>query len=724
MCGIFGYAHYGQAVSRSAVLQTLVTGLRRLEYRGYDSAGLAVDGGAEGPAIIKAIGTVDKLETAVDAARKAGGPLVGDRIWLCHVGVAHTRWATHGAPSVINSHPHVSDARGTFVVVHNGIVTNFKALKEMLEAKGFVFESETDTEVIAKLLLYLFRTVREDGRALSFPRLVMHLMHALEGAYALLLRSSEFPNELVGCKVGSPLVLGLKPARGEVIAEAIEVIKGSIVRTGSGGARDPEAENASKRRKMGADALALPAEAQTSEGDVRKAEFYFSSDASAIVEHTDKVVYFEDNDLVHLGPDGKMSMFSFADSHNRAIVSNRAISTLDMELEQIMKGSYPHFMLKEINEQPETLQQTMRGRVLTRGADRPLGAPIAMASMADVHLGGLQERLGDIRRSSRIIFVACGTSFHACLAARQVMEELTELPVAIELASDFLDRETPLFRSDVCVFVSQSGETADTLAALRYSKKCQALTVGIVNVVGSSIARMTDTGVHLNAGAEIGVASTKVYTSQIIVMVIIALQLSIDSRAKQARRREIYEALVDLPKKVEETLSRLNEPMKALAERLSDNSSILLFGRGYQYATCLEGALKIKEVSYIHTEGIHAGELKHGPLALVDENMPVILFANRDACSTKVHNALHQVTARGGMSNMLIVGTIGDEEIAKFSDKAELVLVPETVDCLQCILSILPMQLLSYHLAVSRGLNVDQPRYVYCFSTLSLAWWR
>lgn len=692
MCGIFGYANYGVSICQTDIIQTLVQGLRRLEYRGYDSAGLALDGDSPDDVIIvKAVGSINKLQISVDEL--VGQRLAAPLLLETHVGVAHTRWATHGAPSVVNSHPQVSDPDAQFSVVHNGIITNYKPLKEMLLAKGFEFESETDTEVIAKLLKYLYETVTEHDTRLKFPRLVMHLMHAIEGAYALLIRSTAFPNELVACKVGSPLVLGLKPA----VNDEIAVIKSSIKE------KDDYSRNRSSANITNAVSSSLEVGA---EGETTKAEYFFSSDASAIIEHTDKVVYFEDNDLAHVNYEGHLQMFNFTDSDTRVIASNRSIATLDMELEHIMKGSYPHFMLKEIFEQPDSLLQTMRGRVLRHDIINDISG----RNYTDVHLGGLSQRLGDFRRSSRIIFVACGTSFHSCVAARQVMEELTELPVSIELASDFLDRETPLFRSDVCVFVSQSGETADTLAALRYAKKCQALTVGVVNVVGSSITRLTDCGVHLNAGAEIGVASTKAYTSQIIVIVIIALQLSIDSRAKQARRREIHESLVRLPELVRGTLEKMDKRMKAVAERLKNNTSILLFGRGYHYATCMEGALKIKEVSYIHTEGIHAGELKHGPLALVDENMPIILFAGKDSCSEKVQNALHQVTARGGVANMMIIGTEGDTEIERFGDRAELILVPETVDCLQCVLGIIPMQLLSYHLAVARGLNVDQPR--------------
>lgn len=701
MCGIFGYANYSISVSQHDILNKLVTGLRRLEYRGYDSAGLALDGNSTDDVIIlKAVGSVDKLEKSVSEI--CANRLRVPRTLSTHVGIAHTRWATHGAPSIANSHPHISDPSAQFVVVHNGIFTNFKPIKEMLTSKGCVFESDTDTEVIAKLLKYLYETVREHEGQLTFPRLVTHLMYAIDGAYALVLRSTAFPNQIVACKVGSPLVMGLKPVTGDEIV---------VIRSSLSDPNDP----ANKRRRIGSGNGYSPVAASPSDSiaEGTNSEYFFSSDASAIIEHTNKVVYFEDCDMAHISDSGYLQMFNIGDHEKNAISNNRTIATLDMELEQIMKGSYPHFMLKEIYEQPESLMQTMRGRVLKNDARGTM-------DQNDVLLGGLRERISDFRRSSRIIFVACGTSFHSCIAARQVMEELTELPVSIELSSDFLDRQTPLFRSDVCVFVSQSGETADTLEALRYAKKCQALTVGVVNVVGSSIARLTDCGVHLNAGAEIGVASTKAYTSQIIVIVIIALQLSIDSRAKQERRKRIHKALVDLPQLVKSTLTTMDTKMKEIALRLRENASILLFGRGYQYATCLEGALKIKELSYIHTEGIHAGELKHGPLALIDENMPVILFAAKDSCATKVQNALHQVTARGGMANMLIIGTEGDAEVERFADKAELILVPETVDCLQCVLSIIPMQLLSYHLAVARGLNVDQPRYV--FQVIHFLW--
>lgn len=758
MCGIFGYCNYSVTVSRSAILSTLLNGLRRLEYRGYDSSGLAVDGASSiSPVVVRAVGSVSALDAAVAEQTAAGGALADDRDLPSHIGIAHTRWATHGAPSVPNSHPHSSDDGHEFLVVHNGIVTNFKPLKEMLKSRGAVFHSDTDTEVVAKLAKYLYETVEaKDGSKLNFPRLVMHLMSELEGAFALLVRSTHFPNQVIACRRGSPLVIGLKSSKVPTAPSDIHVFQSSMQPTmtpsasagllanlvASNGNTSASAAAAfvdvvpqAKRRRVDRIDTNNPHESpdtgQTANGGKKssadtaaaapyayspphhvyaedEAEFFFSSDASALVEHTDKVLYLEDGDVVHVDHAGHMDLYNFRNSNVDAMLPpNRAIDTLQLELDQIMKGNYPHFMLKEIFEQTETITQTMRGRVtgLVPGV-----AAGGSSSAIDVHLGGLIERHGDIRRSTRMIFIACGTSYHSCLAARAVMEELADLPVSVELASDFLDRKTPIYRSDLCVFVSQSGETADTLEALHYVKKYQALTLGIVNTVGSSISRLTDCGVHLNAGAEIGVASTKVYTSQIVVMICIALYMSNDSRAKQARRKEILEGLVELPSKIAECLKDLDDQMKALAERLKDSQSMLLLGRGYQFATALEASLKVKEVSYVHTEGIHAGELKHGPLALIDDAMPVILFANKDHTSVKVHNALNQVTSRGGFSNMVIVCTKGDEDMTCFAKSAELIEVPATVDCLQCVVSIVPMQLLSYHLAVARGHNVDNPR--------------
>ncbi|EME32376.1 glucosamine--fructose-6-phosphate aminotransferase (isomerizing) isoform 1 [Galdieria sulphuraria] len=715
MCGIFGYVNYKTPKKRQEIIQILLKGLQRLEYRGYDSAGLAYDGEEEGaPVVVREVGTVACLEKAVNA-ELIGKPLsVRERVFNSHVGIAHTRWATHGAPSVKNSHPHSSDPTHEFLVVHNGIITNYNPLKAMLLSKGYVFETDTDTEVVAKLLKYFHDSIREDGEPPTFARLMMYVVHAIEGAFALLVKSRHYPNELVASKRGSPLVIGIK-SETTFDKETFEV-EASAPLLPDSDSRDFLLENG----RISNDVASLEYRSSTNDSNssgaffssfsrpskglrfvlrkeaANKIEFFFSSDPSAIIEHTNKVFYPEDNDVVYV-KDGDMEVFCYS-NEDPSIARNRLLSTIDLELEEIMKGRFEHFMLKEIYEQPESVQQTMRGRIhkLSNG-------------QYEVQLGGIRDRFYDILRSNRMIFVACGTSYHACLACRQIIEELTELPVSVELASDFLDRRCPIFRSDVCIFVSQSGETAETLEALRYAKSHNALTVGVVNVVGSSIARLTDCGVHINAGCEIGVASTKVYTSQIVVLIMIALQLSADSRSKLQRREEIFQALISLPSKIETTL-QLDSQMKKIAHSLESRSSILLFGRGYQYATCLEAALKIKEVSYMHTEGIHAGELKHGPLALVDQDMPVILFVTRDSTARKVQNALQQVIARGGFRSMIVVCTEKDEETKRLKSEVELVQVPETVDCLQNLLNIIPFQLLSYHLAVQRGHNVDQPR--------------
>eukprot|EP00871_Galdieria_phlegrea_P006049 jgi/Galph1/931/GphlegSOOS_G5706.1 len=713
MCGIFGYVNFKTPKRRIEIINILLTGLKRLEYRGYDSAGIAYDSENDvTPVVVREVGTVSFLEKAVTRELESNQQSGQNTILESHVGIAHTRWATHGAPSVTNCHPHSSDSNHEFLVVHNGIITNYKPLKSMLQSKGYVFETETDTEVVAKLLKYLHDTIREDGEPPTFARLMMYVIHSIEGAFALLVKSTHYPSELVASKRGSPLVIGIK-SETRFDSETFEVESSAPLLPDSDSrvCVQKELKKCLKQLKCNLfSSFSRPAEGLRfvlRKEEAQKTEFYFSSDPSAIVEHTNKVFYPEDNDVVHV-KDGTMEVFC-SSNEDPSISQNRILSTIDLELEQIMKGKFEHFMLKEIFEQPESIQQTMRGRIHKLSSGH-----------FEAQLGGIRDRFNDILRSNRMIFVACGTSYHACLACRQIIEELTQLPVSVELASDFLDRQCPIFRSDVCIFVSQSGETAETLEALRYAKGHNALTVGVVNVVGSSIARMTDCGVHINAGCEIGVASTKVYTSQIVVLVMIALQLSSDSRSKMKRRQEIFEALMSLPTKVEATL-KLDSQMHRIAKLLESRSSVLLFGRGYQYATCLEAALKIKEVSYMHTEGIHAGELKHGPLALVDQEMPVVLFATRDSTAKKIQNALQQVVARGGFRSMIVVCTENDEETIALKDKVELVVVPETVDCLQNLLNIIPFQvsheyllfssyylplvkLLSYHLAIQKGI--------------------
>uniref|UniRef100_A0A8C1TBD9 glutamine--fructose-6-phosphate transaminase (isomerizing) n=1 Tax=Cyprinus carpio TaxID=7962 RepID=A0A8C1TBD9_CYPCA len=582
-----------------------------------------------------------------------------------HLGIAHTRWATHGAPSPVNSHPQRSDKNNEFIVIHNGIITNYKDLKKFLESKGYEFESETDTETIAKLAKYMYDNRESDD--ITFTTLVEQVTQQLEGAFVLVFKSLHYPGEAVGSRRGGPLLIGVRSDH-KLSTDHIPILYRS-----SG--KDKKSCNTLPR--MDEDTCLFPV-------DQKAVEYYFASDASAVIEHTNRVIFLEDDDIAAVR-DGCLSIHRIkrtAGDHPA-----RAIQTLQMELQQIMKGNFSSFMQKEIFEQPESVVNTMRGRVNFENNT--------------VILGGLKDHIKEIQRCRRLILIACGTSYHAGVATRQVLEELTELPVMVELASDFLDRNTPVFRDDVCFFISQSGETADSLLALRYCKERGALTVGITNTVGSSISRETDCGVHINAGPEIGVASTKAYTSQFVALIMFALLMCDDRISVQPRRREIIQGLKVLPDLIKEVLS-LDEEIQKLAAELYQQKSVLIMGRGYHYATCLEGALKIKEITYMHSEGILAGELKHGPLALVDKLMPVIMIITRDHTYTKCQNALQQVVARQGRP--IVICDKEDNETINNSSRT--IKVPHCVDCLQGILSVIPLQLLSFHLAVLRGFDV------------------
>ncbi|KAK6298745.1 glutamine--fructose-6-phosphate aminotransferase [isomerizing] 2-like isoform X1 [Coregonus clupeaformis] len=677
MCGIFAYLNYCVPRTRKEIFETLVKGLQRLEYRGYDSAGIAVDGD-------KNTMTDDINNNIVLIKKKGKVKALNEELYKkdcmdleaeldTHFGMAHTRWATHGEPSALNSHPHRSDKNNEFVVIHNGIITNYKELKKYLNSKGYEFESETDTEVIPKLIKYVYdNRERED---LSFSTLVERVIQQLEGAFALMFKSRYFPGEAVATRRGSPLLIGVR-SKDELPTEHIP-IQYNTVAMFKEGVKEKNSHNRSDNST-----------AVNSVGDSKAVEYYFASDASAIIEHTNKVIYLEDDDIAAV-VGGKLSLHRL----NRLAGEDpvRAIQTLQMELQEIMKGNFEAFMQKEIFEQPESVFNTMRGRICF--------------DTNKVILGGLKDHLKEIKRCRRLIMIGCGTSFHAAVATRQILEELTELPVMVELASDFLDRNTPVFRDDVCFYISQSGETADTLMALRYCKEKGALTVGITNTVGSSISRDTDCGVHINAGPEIGVASTKAYTSQFAALIMFGLMMSEDRISLQARRLEIINGLRILPELIKKVLT-LDKKIKSIADELYEQKSLLVMGRGFNYATCLEGALKIKEITYMHSEGILAGELKHGPLALIDKHMPVIMIMMRDACYTKCQNALQQVTARSGRP--IILCCQDDPEVSKNAYKT--IELPQTVDCLQGILSVIPLQLLSFHLAVLRGYDVDCPR--------------
>jgi glutamine---fructose-6-phosphate transaminase (isomerizing) len=544
------------------------------------------------------------------------------KVFVAHGGMAHTRWATHGVPSERNSHPHRSDPTSQFSVVHNGIITNYKELRLVLEKFGFVFESDTDTECVAKLAKYIYDTQKATGATMNFTQLTKAVCKELEGAFALILKSSHFPHEIIAARRGSPLLIGVKSAK-KLKVDFVDVDAETPMESAESqllSVDQPSIRRTQSRSFVGEDGVVVPI------------EYILASDASAIIEHTKRVLYLEDDDVAHIA-EGDLHIHRLRRDDQMSSV--RPIQTLESELAQIQKGTFSHFMAKEIFDQPESVINTMRGRL--------------NFDSHEVLLGGLRAQLANIRRSRRIIFSACGTSFHSCLAVKSIFAELCEIPISVELSSSFLDEKLPVFRDDVCIFVSQSGETKDTLLALQYCKERGALCLGVTNTVGSTISRETHCGVHINAGPEISVASTKAYTSQFIALTLIALQLSDDNLRNKPRREEIIDGLHRLSADIKKAL--LLEPqLKKLAyEKFGKQAkNLILLGRGYQSATCLEGALKIKEVTYVHAEGILAGELKHGPLALIDETMPIILVMPKDRHYDDTENALKQVTARGG----------------------------------------------------------------------------
>jgi glutamine---fructose-6-phosphate transaminase (isomerizing) len=600
MCGIVGY------IGSKTATPLLIEGLKRLEYRGYDSAGIATMNGA-GLESRKAKGKISMLEAVVE-----GSPVHGT------VGIAHTRWATHGAPNECNAHPH-HDCTGTIAVVHNGIIENYGALRQMLIQQGHTFQSETDTEVLA----HLIEAAMDDD---PLEDAVIDALHLVEGTYGIAVISSRDPDKIVAARKGSPLLLGL-------------------------------GEN----------------------------EFYVASDVAAILQHTRQVVYLDDGEMGVLTRSG----YEVLDLNARRV--RKGVSRIDWDLDQIEKGGFDHFMLKEIFEQPQTIQNTMRGRlVVDEGFSK---------------LGGLNLTRQQMLDLDRIIITACGTSWHSGLIGELYIEELARIPVEVEYASEFRYRNPIVTKNTLCIVLSQSGETADTLAAMREAKRRGARTLGLVNVVGSTMAREDDGGIYLHAGPEIGVASTKAFTSQVIALALLTLKLGRLREMSVVKGRQIAQAMLRLPDQIQSILDRASE-IETIAEQFKNATNFLYLGRGYNFPVALEGALKLKEISYIHAEGYPAAEMKHGPIALIDENMPVVFVAPHDSVFDKIVSNIQEVKARGGR---VIAITSQQEDVLENLIDYE-IRIPQTEDMLYPILSVIPLQLLAYYVAVKRGLNVDQPR--------------
>jgi glucosamine--fructose-6-phosphate aminotransferase (isomerizing) len=601
MCGIVGY------IGPRVATPMLIEGLKRLEYRGYDSAGVATLNG-KGLETRKAAGKIAKLEAAMQ-----GSPMTGT------IGIGHTRWATHGAPNECNAHPH-HDCTNSIAVVHNGIIENATALRHELEARGHKFVSETDTEVLA----HLIEAASEDGEPLEDA--VIDALRLVEGTYGIAVISTRDPQKVVCARKGSPLLLGL----------------------GEG-------------------------------------EYYVASDVAAILEHTRQVVYLDDGEMGVLTPKG----YEVLDLNARRV--RKGVSRIDWDLDQIEKGGFDHFMLKEISEQPQTIQNTMRGRlVVDEGFSK---------------LGGLNLTKEELLNIDHVIITACGTSWHSGLIGEMMIEEHARITVETEYASEFRYRNPIVTPRTLCVVISQSGETADTLAAMREAKRRGAKTLGLVNVVGSTIAREDDGGIYLHAGPEIGVASTKAFTSQVIALALLTLKLGRLRTMSVVKGRELAQAMLELPQQIQSIIDRSAE-IEAIAERFKDATNFLYLGRGFNFPVALEGALKLKEISYIHAEGYPAAEMKHGPIALIDENMPVVFIAPHDSVFEKVVSNVQEVKARGGQ--VIALTSRAEPSLAGKIDFE--FRIPETIDMLYPILAAIPLQLLAYYIATKRGLDVDQPR--------------
>ena len=608
MCGIVGYTGFQDAYD------IVINGLRRLEYRGYDSAGIVLDSDNADFQVAKTKGKVDDLvKVSKDLKGKA------------HVGMGHTRWATHGAPSDINSHPHLSN-NGKIAVVHNGIIENYDAIKTMLIEKGFTFKSETDTEVFVNLVQYFMDLDSE----LSFPKAVRSALNEVYGAYAITVMHDDFPGLLVVARLGSPLAIGL--------------------------------------------------------GDN---EYFIASDASPFVEFTKEAIYLEEGHMATISLNDGVEIRSIKD--NQKI--SPAVRELKLSLEQIEKGGYEHFMLKEIFEQPKSIHDTMRGRLLV---DEGI-----------IKMAGIWDHLERINKAERIIIIACGTSWHAGLIGEYLIEEFARIPVEVEYASEFRYRNPIITNKDVVIAISQSGETADTMEAIKLAKERGAFVYGICNVVDSSIARVTNAGSYTHAGPEIGVASTKAFTAQLTILSLIALKLGKhNGNLGNADFMRLITELDTLPKKIEEVLESTHEITQKIARNFVNAANFLYLGRGYNYPAALEGALKLKEISYIHAEGYPAAEMKHGPIALIDENMPIVIIAPKKGHYDKIVSNVQEIKARKG--KVIAVVNKGDVQVASMADYV--IEIPETSECFSPIVASVPLQLLAYYIAVYRGANVDQPR--------------
>lgn len=601
MCGIVGY------VGSKSAIEIIIKGLKRLEYRGYDSAGIALI--HTSLTVKKGKGKVKNLEKFL--SKEARGT----------IGIGHTRWATHGEPNDINSHPHLSNS-GKLALVHNGIIENYSTLKKALIKKGFHFNSETDSEVLVNLIESFL-----DEKETALENAVQFALAQVHGTYGIALIHEDYPDKIVVARKGSPLLIGV--------------------------------------------------------GD---GEMLVASDAAAVAEYTDKVIYLDDGELAVI----KKKSFSVITVEN--LVLSKEIHELTLSLEEIEKGGFPHFMLKEIFEQPKTIADCLRGRV------NPEKGIIA--------LGGISSVIDRIAKANRIIIAGCGTSWHSALVGEYIFESLAKVPVEVEYASEFRYKEPLINKNDVMIVVSQSGETADTLAALREAKANGALVIGVVNVVGSTIARETDAGIYIHAGSEIGVASTKAFTAQVTVLTMMAIYLAQYKKTlKPSRVKKLIKEMWEIPSKIKSILSDTTA-VEYIAEEFTYASNFLYLGRSYCFPVALEGALKLKEISYIHAEGYPAAEMKHGPIALIDEMMPAVVIATAKHTNDKTVSNIEEIRAR--KARIIAVTTKSNKEVENLAEFS--VIIPDTLDVLTPLLSVIPLQLLSYYIAVNRGCNVDQPR--------------